>query len=456
MKSRNLVILAVVVAALGGYIFFHERHQLTTDERRERADKVFPTLERDDVRTVEIDNAHGRFVMAKAGDEWRLLEPIDYPADSGAVNAVLTSLEGLESERILGTDEVELAAYGLDSPEITVRLETADGISHELAVGSEAALGSNRAFRPGGGDQIILGRGWFVTDLDKNLDDWRSRNVVTISSGDVASLQLVAGDDRVQVIRDGRTWKLIEPLEDMADVSHVDALITDLAGLRVEEFLEAGADTAELGLEPPAQTVTLLRNDESDPIRLEFGASRDEGGTTRVACRRDGADLFWVNDKAATRLARAPVRWRATKVWDFDTWDAERLTLSTGGSSVALHRAEGLWASADDAEVDHGEVQDRLSKLSALEVVEYDLIQPGTEPLGTVELGLTADDDAEAPTVTYTFYSPMAEGGDAMVTVSGRATVMSVSADSIAEILAEPGALLEPQQTAGDASQASD
>ena len=67
MRGRNLIILALVVVAVGAYIFFHERHQMTTDERQERAGRVFPGLDRDDVNVVVVNNSHGRFVIEKSG-----------------------------------------------------------------------------------------------------------------------------------------------------------------------------------------------------------------------------------------------------------------------------------------------------------------------------------------------------------------------------------------------------
>jgi hypothetical protein len=375
---------------------------------------------------------------------------MDYPAEDSSVNSVITALVGLESERILGTDEVELEAYALDDPEIRVSLMTEDGASRSLAVGSEAALGSNRAFRRNEDPAIILGRGWIVTDLDRDLDGWRSKDVIDISSVDVTALNLTTGADTVQAVREGQRWRLTVPLEDLADTSHVDSLLNDLNSLRVEEFVAEDADPAELGLQEPTTTVSLVVTGEDDPVTLEFGASREQSGATQVACRRNDSSLFWVTDAAATRLAKAPVTWRAPRVWDFETWDAERLTISDGATSVELVRSQGLWESGDERQVDHGEVQDRLSTLAELEAVEFDLIQPGTDVMGSVELTVSGQGEGETSAASFVFYAPMAEGGDTMVTVSGRETVMSVSTDSVEKLLADPTNLFEPEQTVNE------
>ena len=444
MRSRNLIVLTLIVLALGAYIYFHERHQPTTEERRQKADALFPDLDRDEVAGLEIHNTHGTFRIVKRGEEWRLVEPIDFPADAPAVSSLLGSLEGLKAERTLAEGEVDPAAYGLDAPSITVTLSTADGKTSSLEVGNETALGSNRAVRRTGERSVILVGGWFVRDLDKALDQWRARDLVELGADEVAALTVLAGADRIQLVRQGEDWHLIEPLDDVADRDHVRNLIADLDSLRIEEFLDNPPPAAELGLEPPAYRITIVRSSGGDPISLDFGASRERDGRTQIACRRNAADLFWVDDRAAIRLAKAPVLWRSKTVAPFDTWDAERLTISAGGRNLTLERKDGMWVAPGGGEVEHGAVQDRLATLAALEAVDFDLVEPADPPAGTVELELKAPvDDADPARLSFAFHRPLVEGGLALVRVSGRPTVMSVAASQVEQILADPEGLVK-------------
>ena len=445
MRNRNLIILALIVVGLAAYIYFQERHLPTTEERRAKVDTLFPDLERDKVAGIEVHNTHGTFRIVKRGDEWHLVEPIEFPADEPSVSSLLGSLESLKAERTLTEDEVDPKSYSLDQPSITVTLSTAEGSTSSLEVGDEAALGSNRAVRRNGERSVILVSGWFVRDLDKALDGWRSRDVIEIAADDVASLSVLAGVDHIELVRQGESWQLLEPLDDIADQDHVRNLIADLDALQVEEFLDDPPPAAELGLEPPAYQVTILRSAGGDPIRLGFGASRERDGRTQIACRRNADDLFWVDNRAATRLAKAPVRWRSTKVAAFDTWDAERLAITSGDRSVTLERKEGMWTAPGGGEVEYGAVQDRLAALAALEAVDFDLIDPGTPPAGTVELEMKAPGkDAEPQRLTFSFHRPLVEGGLALVRVSGRPTVMSVAASQVEQILSDPEALVKP------------
>jgi hypothetical protein len=448
MKPRNLIVLTVIVAAVAAYIYFYERHQLTSDEARERAEKVFPDFDRDSVHSVEINNTHGEFRLAKTGDDWRLVSPVDFPADSTAVSSLLSSLSNLERQRSLSPEEVDPKAYGLDEPGLRVVAESEGGVRFELVVGDETPLGSNRAVQRGGEPEIILCSQYFVSDLDKELDDWRSRDLVNVMADDVASVQVVMPTDRVHVVRDNETWRLLEPIEDLADRDHMRNLITDLNGLRIEEFLDGEVDPVGLGLDEPSFRVTVVRGATTSPVQLDFGQTRDHEGATQVACRRNDNEYFWVNDTASTRLAKAPVTWRATKVYAFDSWDAERLVIESGDQRIELDRAEGLWQLPDGGELDYTAVQDRLTKLANLEAREYDLVEPDTNPLGRVELELKSgqdDEEFERVEVSYTFYDPLEEGGDALVIVDRRGTVMSVDAASVEALLGDPNQLRKPE-----------
>jgi hypothetical protein len=112
-----------------------------------------------------------------------------------------------------------------------------------------------------------------------------------------------------------------------------------------------------------------------------------------------------------------------------------------------------MWAAPEGGEVEYGAVQERLTALAALEAVDFDLVEPATPPAGTVELELKAPgDDAERERLSFSFHRPLVEGGQALVRVSGRATVMSIAAAQVEQILTDPEALVRP--AAEDGSEA--
>lgn len=449
MRSRSLLILLAVVVVLGAFIALWERHQPSSDERAEAADRVLPALDPDDIREVRIEGGAEVVRLVRSGETWSLESPLKFAADSSRVNTLLTTLDNLEADRRLDPDEVEGSDYGLAEPAYRVTLVGPDNEETVLSVGEETALGSNRAVQIAGDDEIAIVSGWFVSDLDRPVDDWRSRDVVDVFADQLASLEVLRLGDTVRVVRVGDQWRLLAPLNDLADRDHVRNVISDLNALRIEEFVDGDVDLAAMGLDAPEVQVMLIRSQGDEPVRLEFGATRTVDGATQVACRRGDFDVFWVNDVARIRLTKAPVLWRSPEVWPFDTWAVDRLELAADDDTVVVDRGTGGWTLKDGGSADSAAVQERLSALAALEATAFDLVQPVTSERGRVTLGFEAGDDGEpTDSVELVFYRPLVAGGDAMVTVSGRPTVMSVPSEAVETVLADPAGLRVPADDA--------
>jgi hypothetical protein len=452
VKSKNLIILTAVVIAVLAYIVLFERHQPTSEEAREEAEKVLRGFDRDDVQAIEIESESGRVRLEKIGEKWRLREPLDFPADDSVVSSTLGSLANLSTDRRLAGDEVDPAAYGLDQPVAEVTLGMADGSDRTLAVGDELPLGSKRAILLDGGGDVLIASGWFVSDLEREVDDWRSRDVIDFLEDDVASIDIDSGPDSIRAVRLEDHWQLLRPLEDMADGDHLGGVISDLRSMRIEEFLADDVDPEELGLELPEYELTVVRSDGGEPLRLDTGLTREGESGTEVACRRGEGEYFWASERVLTRLSKAPVLWRAKKVMPFETWDAEEFTVTTPDGTASLVHDGNFWRFPDGTEANLTAVQERLRKLAELEASDYDLMAPLTPEMGTVEVVLEAEEGGTPPVLRFSLYAPLEEGGRAMVEVNGRNNVMGVAVEEVEAILEDLDALRPepPEETADD------
>ncbi len=436
MKTKNLIVLAAVVIAVLAYILLFERHRPTSEEATKAAEKVLRDFERDDVVGIVIDREGARVRLEKIDEEWRLREPLDFPADSSIVSSTLGSVANLTADRRLESEEVDPAEYGLEEPMAELTLRMMDGGERSIVVGDEMPLGSKRALRVDGGAEIVIASGWFVSDLEREVDDWRSRDVIDFLEDDVASIDIETGDDSIRAVRLEGEWQLLRPLTDMADGDHLGSLISDFRSMRIEEFLDDDTDPGELGLDLPEYELTVIRSDGGEPLRLDLGVTREGDSGTEVACRRGDGEYFWASERVRSRLSKAPVLWRSKKVMPFETWEAEEFRVTTPGASIALVQDGSIWRYPDESEADLTKVQQRLRALADLEATDFDLMAPLTREMGSVEIVLEAEEeDQQRPTVSFTFFAPLEEGGKAMVQVTGRNTVMGVEVAVVDEIL---------------------
>ncbi|MEW6338873.1 MAG: DUF4340 domain-containing protein [Acidobacteriota bacterium] len=438
MRPWRLVVLAVVVLALGGYIWFVERHQPTTEERQERADKVFPEFKQDKVRRVELTTARGRFELVKEKDDWKLLAPLADDANSGAVSSLLATLSNLKADRVLEAENLKLADYGLESPALAVAVEEESGARWALELGAELPLGNTRAARvPGGGKVYVISK-WLASDVDRDLSAWRSTELARVMAADVASVAIRGPAGRVALAHAGGVWTLTEPFADLADRDRAEGLIGDVNAARIKEFLDQPGDLAGLGLDPAAAEVTVVRK-EGAPVQLFFGSQREKDGAKEIACKR-GERVFWVEATPLGRLEAPPVEWRSKRLVALDTWSADTLDVEAGGAGAALKREEGVWK-AGGVEVDFDAVSRRLRALADLEVQRFDAPKPEGAALGTVKAVQTGGGIAEA-----TFFAGAGEG-EAVAAVPGRSGFLVVDDVRAREVLADPAALAAPKPT---------
>jgi len=437
MRPARLVLLALVVLGVGAYIFFVERHQPTTDQLAERKDKLFAELDQDKVRRVVIDNTHGHFELEKEGSEWRLVAPVADDANQGAISSLLSTLRYLKAERTLQGQGLDLKGYGLAPAALTVKVEQEGGKLFTLKVGSEMPLGNTRAATTDGAAVYIVNK-YVASDLDRELSGWRSDQLVSVYSSDVAALTVVSPAGRVALAHSGGVWTLTEPFADLADRDRAEGLVSDLNAARIKEFLDAPGELAGLGLVPPRAELTIIRKDKP-PLKLEFGLEREKDGSKQVACRR-GERVFWVDANAATRTAAAPAEWRSSYLVRLDSWAVEKLEIGAGGKAVRLERSEGVWK-AGGVEVDGDAVARRLNLLADLKVVRFDVPVPSGPPLGTVKA--TSNDGR---VVEASFFAGSAAGEQVAVVV-GRTGAFGVDAARVSEVLADPAALAAPRAT---------
>jgi len=436
MKKNSLLILTALVVALGLFIGLWERHQPTTDEARERAGKVFPSLEVQDIQSLEISSSHGDFRFLRENEKWRLEAPIQTEADQSTVDSVLRSLLKLKVARKLEGNELDPAKYGLKEAAIRIVLTPKSGSTKELLIGSKMPLGSQRAMRLDGGP-ILLADAWFTSDLEKDLKGWRSHELVSLSLWDLAAITVDEADSRIEAMKIGGKWRLQAPVDDLADEEQLNRLISGLNAVRILDFIDENPDPAAMGLEHPRYALSLSPADGSAATRLAFGLKRTKDGVEQVACRRGDADYFWVGNSAENALGKAPVLWREARIFPFQSWDAQSLKITRDGKTFSIHREEGVWKSESGREADAAKIEERLSAISDLKARHFDLLLGGRPEFATMRIGLKSPTAEETEETLITFFKPMEKGGEVLVRVSGRPGLMSIDPADAEKILAD-------------------
>jgi len=415
VKPRTVLVLAVVVIALGAFIWFVDRDLPSSDQRAELAGKLL-SVKPDEVTglTAEWQGRSVRFERrgkeAGAAAGWWLVEPMSARADSSEVDRLVDALTGLEKKRTL--EDADLQAVGLDSPRGTITLRAGDR-QWTLGVGADVPTSSDVLVSLAAGDGsagTYVTTAGFVDQLGRDPGDWRVQ-------GAVERLTLHTPGETAPVVleRRGERFWLEQPVADLADADQVDDLLAGLTSLRVTKFVDDvspdgtdGADETEgtdLGLSSPRLSIEALVGEaapeeggaEQEPFRLELGAPVGEPAPAAEADATDGkapkATLYarasgqtFTTTTDLLALGTVPAgQWRSPAWTGLRSFDIDGVDVEAPDGSFTLKR-DGIDWQRDGETLPYGVVNGLLSAV--------------TEAKGEVVVGGPAEGDLSPEPVT--------------------------------------------------------
>lgn len=454
MSSRTLLILTIVVAILGAFIFFVERDLPSTDERTELEKKLLE-LVTDDVRTIEIVRGDDRLRLERQappnhedekddgkGDvfkgpepEWRLTAPFDARADRAAIDSLLASLAGLEKKRTL--DDYDPAGVGLDAPRGRVTLVT-DTEETTIEIGLDLPTSSDMIVGVSGRAEAYRVAASIWDDLVQDPGAWRDKSLfpgdrlaieaITLRAGEAAGTLPVVLRER------GEAFWIERPIEDLADPALTNALLGDLATLEAVRFVD---DPAELAADLNAEaTIEIEVAGTSEPFLIELGAPEDTVprdtavGTSGNRVARVDGQLVVLESVFADALGRSPAAWRSRDWTTLQVFQIDRAVVTDAAGELEVRRVESDWLRGDEI-VDFSTVSDALyavAEAEAVEVLDRTAARDRGHALSEPRLTLTFDTE-DGASETLRLY-PIHDG-HAVAEREGRDAVLLFSAETV-------------------------
>lgn len=349
MKWKSTLVLLLLVAGLGAFIWLVERDQAGTKIHRDRARRALD-VDPDSVTYLEITQSNLVISASLINHNWRLEQPIQGYADNGEIRRILQGLEALEKGDVIsaaqrGRSGLTLNDYGLAIPKARITLHHR-GQPMSILVGDRAPLGPSLYVMQTNRQDIVATSTNILAFLPGDVEQLRSRSLLHGIPLRAERFEVKRSAGLLQISRrdDGR-WLLQQPVEGRADNAFVHDLVQKFQTARIETFVEDEVvDFGPYGLDEPPIEVHIWPEGEAGARNVLFG-NAVEGDPDLVYARADEwASVFAVSRKLVVDAELNADIFRDRRLYNLRTAAVRYIEISSGEETIELQKDDaGSW-----------------------------------------------------------------------------------------------------------------
>jgi hypothetical protein len=234
MNFRGLIVAVVVLAALGGVLYWSQHHK-PAEESAAVPSSPAPVIVKINPAEVSqlVIKQKEPVTLKKTNGQWQITEPKSYPADQEAVAGVLSTLSGLNADRIVEEKVSDRKQYGLDPALVELDVTVKDG-TRQLLLGDDTPTGGDVYAALTTDPRIFTIASYQKSSLAKNLNDLRDKSLITLAADKVSRVELLKKGEDMEFDRTKDGWQILKPSSSPADSVAVNALVSTLTNARMD------------------------------------------------------------------------------------------------------------------------------------------------------------------------------------------------------------------------------
>jgi|GEM_PF-4107777 len=419
---------------------------LGLDRLRSRA--VF-TFQTPFVESLTLRRGEQAVEVAKSGDSWKIVRPLESPADESQVSGLLASMLGVRVVDFVTEAGADAGAYGLNAPSAVLEVKTSSGLQ-TLRIGQpvpgKELVHVQRAEQ---GGVVTLPKA-MVDRMTGLLEEVRDRRLAAFQDTFAFSSWRIERRGSVLVegaAGAGRTWKVGGTPGHEANAELVNAFLLGLRDQKGEAPQPKTEDAVKrAGLTTPQAVVTLVPSAAAgaeapaQPLVIRFGPTRK--GKIAV----DSSRLPYLLEVPEAVLGLFPasgVDWHSTTVrLVASAGDIQRLAWKRPAGETVLARGEdGTWKHANGQAADAAAVERLMQVLQTTEATAWLPVREADFAQPRVTLEISGKDGLQR-TLDLVLHG---KDADNRVRIRGEASAFIVPAQT-AQILDTPPAAAPPPQ----------
>ncbi len=273
-KALPLVIMAAVLAALiAGYgiLSAYNAKKAAEEAEAEAVTSKVEVLKKEKAIPVAFSYDINGSVLAFSYDneKWVYTEDATFPIDNSAVATMVAGLTDVKAVSVVDTEGADVAAFGLETPQLTLDVKYSDGSEYTFKFGIVNSYNGHQYMSFTGSDDVYMVEATLASGFNKELKSLYSAEIWSlqndaITAEDVTSVVIETADGRVNTIE---------------DESGIEKLFELVYKLNISNWEDHYADEAEMketyGIYPECDRVTLNYTKETT-------VNNDDGTTSTV------------------------------------------------------------------------------------------------------------------------------------------------------------------------------
>jgi hypothetical protein len=290
--DKKLYGALAVLAVLGGALFLANKKEkeeaatYTLSGQAAALPKI--AITEDDTKAIDKivltkageDGGAGTEVeLAKKGEDWRVVRPVDASANQANVKSLLDNLKNLKVTELIESGKASYDKY---------KVADGKGLHAVFSKGSATVLdgifgesgGRGQMARLAGKEGVYAIKGYSSYLYDREIKGWRDTTVFKFEDSAVTNVSIDNEHGNFAFAKDGDKWSAKHKQKDLErfEESKLKDLLRAYKSLNADGFADKEKTEADLGLDKPASTLVMTLNDGAKR-EVKVGATAE--GTSR-------------------------------------------------------------------------------------------------------------------------------------------------------------------------------
>ncbi len=351
MKYWPTLLLLLILAGLGGYLYLIEFPSQQRQEKQESEQKQLLSFPEKSITGLTITTTQGPIELKQAEPgKWSITAPVHAESDSREVQALIRALVTGLVTRTVVEQAVGLAQFGLEHPVTTVTI-TAGSQQETIAIGDSGPL-SNTLYVLRGSDRHVLLTNLTPKDfINKSLMTFRRKELLRFVQQDIERVRLTYPTTEIVLYNMAKekskpSWKIRYPIEAEADQNEVRSFMFRLEDLKALSVIDPGPEREVIAktLTAPKVKVTIHTAAGDQTVRLY---QSDPQSGEAIAETAADAPLYRVNPILIKDLTKELFHFQDKRLLGVDYTDIAILSVKTRTQQYVLIHQNGEWVLED-------------------------------------------------------------------------------------------------------------